>query len=387
MQKRRPLGVQVTALLLGLGVTLRPGTPTPSQGLPREWKLSRAPIVAIGGDGRVETEFFRVERAWRLSDGAIAVVNGGSKEIRVFDERGIYLHSFGRDGAGPGEFRHFGWTGHFGDTAVVYDGNLRRLTSILFGGPPRLLTVVPVIVRDERSFDVVGRLADARWLVHALSPPNVSARGVQRVPGQVGVIDSRATGTVQWLAEESDLSLFVYNPAGSQKQVSIVVAAFPSSLAMTASGPAIWFGDTGAEQLTRIDAITGTRTVIKLPDAPAAVTQEAVDASRAREMGAVRDQAAQDVVKVKYSASYLPERLPVFQALLAGTGGDLWVQRFADNRAGPAQYVVLAAGGHVLARVTVPAGFRVTDVGYNYVVGVHKDDEGVETILAYTLTK
>jgi hypothetical protein len=379
--------LQVTAILLGLGVTLPPGTLTPSQALLREWTLSPAPIVAIGGNGRAETEFFRVEGAWRLSHGAVAIANGGSKEIRVFDERGALLGSFGRDGAGPGEFRQFGWAGRSGDTVVVYDGNLRRITAILFDGPPRLVTVVPVTVRDERHFSVVGRVADGRWLVHAVSLPNVNARGVQRVPGLVGLIHSSAAGTVAWLAEKPDMSVFVESIEGNQKQVSVTPTAFPSSLAMAASGPSIWLGETSGQELVRIDAATGTSMTINLPDAPAPLTQEVIDASRKRDIDVARSQASRDRVELKYSARYLPKHLPAFQSLVAGTSGELWVQRFTPDRAGPAQYIVLAASGRALARVTVPPGFRVSDVGQNYVVGIHKDAEGVETISAYTLTR
>jgi hypothetical protein len=343
--------------------------------------------VAIGGDGRPETEFFQVNRAWRLADGAIAVVNGGSKEIRVFDARGAYLHSFGRNGEGPGEFRHFGWTGHFADTAVVYDGSLRRITTIHLEGPPRLLAALPIAARDDRGFNVVGRVEDGRWLVHALGRPDVNALGFQRIPGFAGLIDARATGGVEWLAEAPDLSIIIHSPDIKQKQVEVTPAAFPSSFAMAASGPAIWFGDTAAGELVKIDAASGIRTTIQLPDAPAPLTKGIVDASRKREIDAARDQASRDVVEVKYSARHLPKRMPVFQALVAGMDGELWVQRFAPSRAGPTQYVVLAANGQVVARVAVVSGFRVTDVGHNYVVGVYKDDDGVESVLAYTLTR
>lgn len=358
-----------------------------AQAVPREWALGAAPSLAIGGGGRAETEFFRVNGVWRLSDGRIVVVNGSSKEIRVFDARGAWLHSFGREGEGPGEFRALGWTTNAGDTAFVYDGDLRRITTIHLGGTPSLLDVRPITVKEEKSFDVVGRLADGRWLVHSLSPPNVSAPGVQRVPGFAGLIDGTATGTVGWLAEQPDLSLFIYNPAGSRKMVSVVVAAFPSSFAMAASGRVVWFGDDGAALLVKVDAATGTRTTIRLPDSPAPLTKALVDAARKDEIEATRDQASRDAVLVKYSARYLPKRLPAFEALVPGPGGELWVRRFTPGRGAPGKYVVLSPDGRVLGRVTVPSGFRVNDAGPDYVLGVYRDEEGVETVRAYTLTR
>ena len=42
-----------------------------------------------------------------LADGRIVVSNAGSHELRVFDAQGRHLHSFGRQGEGPGEFAPF----------------------------------------------------------------------------------------------------------------------------------------------------------------------------------------------------------------------------------------------------------------------------------------
>jgi hypothetical protein len=65
----------------------------------------------------------------------------------------------------------------------------------------------------------------------------------------------------------------------------------------------------------------------------------------------------------------------------------LWVQGPAASRAALARYVVLSANGSPIARLAVTAGFRVTDVGRDYVVGIHRDDDGVETVRAYALTR
>jgi hypothetical protein len=383
---RGPLLRMATAFL-GLSTAPTVYSLLHAQGVLREWRLSATPLLAIGGDGVPEAEFFRVQNAWRLTSGAIAVINGGTKEIRVFDARGAYLHSFGREGAGPGEFRGIRWSGYAGDTALVYDASLRRITKILLAGSPRLLGDLPVVSRDERNFDVVGRVADGRWLVHALAAPDVNLRGVQRIPGFAGLMSATATGTVDWLAESPDLSVFVYNPATSQKRVTITLTAFPPSFAVTASGPAIWCGDTSADTLAEIDAASGSRQTIRLPDAPARLTRDIVNAARAREIRAARDEASRALTNEKYGGSYLPSHLPAFETLVAGTGGEVWVQRWAAAREVPAQYVVLAVNGTPIARVTTAPGFRVTDIGPDYVVGIHKDADGVETVRAYRLSR
>ncbi len=117
------------------------------------------------------------------------------------------------------------------------------------------------------------------------------------------------------------------------------------------------------------------------------MTADVVAEARAREVELVRDQATRDLVETKYSATYLPRHLPAFQALVPGTSGELWVQVPDANRAAPARYVVLSANGSPIARVAVATGFRVTDVGRDYVVGVRRNADGVETVRIYALTR
>ena len=47
---------------------------------------------------------FHATDATRLSDGRIVLVNRGTAELRVFDEFGTYLATWGGKGEGPGEF-------------------------------------------------------------------------------------------------------------------------------------------------------------------------------------------------------------------------------------------------------------------------------------------
>lgn len=70
------------------------------------WRISEDPDLVIGvSEGAEEYQLFAVEGASVLSNGWIAVVNGGTQEIRFFDEEGQYIESTGGRGDGPGEFQ------------------------------------------------------------------------------------------------------------------------------------------------------------------------------------------------------------------------------------------------------------------------------------------
>lgn len=63
-------------------------------------------LFSLGGYSEADEEFFGVVANAILDDeGNSYFLDEQLSEIRVFDEQGNYLRSFGRDGEGPGEFR------------------------------------------------------------------------------------------------------------------------------------------------------------------------------------------------------------------------------------------------------------------------------------------
>ncbi|MCH7563401.1 MAG: hypothetical protein IH968_06195 [Gemmatimonadetes bacterium] len=93
-----------------------------------QWALSPEPTVSIGVvEGDEPYQLHGASSSVRLPDGRIAVVNGGSDEVRFFGENGEFLGSFGGDGDGPGEFRDPSRIRYLrGDTLQVWDQRKRR---------------------------------------------------------------------------------------------------------------------------------------------------------------------------------------------------------------------------------------------------------------------
>ena len=83
----------------------------------------------------------------------------------------------------------------------------------------------------------------------------------------------------------------------------------------------------------------------------------------------------------------VPERLPAFERLLVDDGGSLWVQRTPWPGAVPPEWDVFDAEGQMRGSVTMPAGFRATHIGGDFVLGVWTDDDGVEYVRTYGLMK
>ncbi len=375
----RPLGVLVVALWSA------PTSSAQSQ-LP-EWKLDATPRVSIGGDGAKNTEFLHVRTALRLGDGRIVVANAGTSEFRIFDAKGGYVGSFGRKGKGPGEFESLSWNERFGDTVIAYDGGSRRISSIFFRGAPRLVSEIPVALENTNGESwICGRLSDGRWIVCGLAMPTPQGKGAYRIPGSVGIVNAKAAGKVEWLAEFPDGDAFVYAPPNNPDRVSLVVMAFPAAAQVAAAGGVLWFGDGKADSLVRLTPATGARRNLMV-GAGAPVTKAMVDQAHARDLELARRPRDTVTAAMRYGPELLPKRLPSYESLLVGPRGELWIQRGAPGRAAPAQYVIYSSAGAPAARLSVPAGFRVTDVGADYVAGVHHDDDGVETVRIYSLRR
>ncbi len=94
------------------------------------WSASLEPHVSIGGvDGPQEYQWFDVTAAARQSDGDIVVVDGGSREVRLYDRLGIFMRNLGGPGSGPGEFQDPAQVMvTAGDSVVVWDNTLYRIT-------------------------------------------------------------------------------------------------------------------------------------------------------------------------------------------------------------------------------------------------------------------
>ena len=367
--------------LLSLAFTLQV-----QAGIPN-WSLSPAPILTIQDDGTAATQFERIVGVGRLLNGGVAIANrGGANDVRIFDPRGRWVATFGRTGAGPGEFRRIEWVAHSGDTAWFYDSNLQRVTAVLLTSTPRLLGTMPITATGSRErYFVMGRLPDGRFVVTTnVSPTFDGPPGVHRLPGSTGIVSRTGDGTVTWLGDFKSAAIFAHDPAGKNGGTGPI--AFPPWLHGAASGGYVWIGDSGGDSLVVVRARDLSRTTVRLPLTSKAPGRDLIETARDREL---RGKAAPvgSFSEAKWSAKYLPDRLPYFESLVAGAQGEVWVAAYAGDRARPTYYVVIDSNGRSRGRVDVPAGSRIREAGLDYVILAHEDADGVETIRVHRLVR
>ncbi|MCJ7630509.1 MAG: hypothetical protein MUO50_19210, partial [Longimicrobiales bacterium] len=112
--------------------------------------LSSAPDLSIGARvGSDDEILYRVSGGVVLGDGRIAILNGGTQELRYYAADGVLARRQGGDGEGPGEYRRpVGLWTLPGDTIVVWDPRLLRAT---FVGPDATVVRETSIPRRPRA--------------------------------------------------------------------------------------------------------------------------------------------------------------------------------------------------------------------------------------------
>jgi hypothetical protein len=374
------------------------GLPTTESSPPfSEWSLDPEPMVRIGAvDGPREYQLSRVAFTGRLSDGRFLVVDDGSSELRWFGPDGAFQLRAGGRGEGPGEFmRVVSATVTPQDSVVLYDFRNQRLTWFgpegVLGRTVRLelhpaMALVPlrdgrvVIAEEQPTFNFGGAEYNyARDSIRVMvtggaSQPldTVMHRAGREAATWVEYTDGRPTGTRQFGLPFSHPTLL-----GAVSEQIVLVENGRSEL--------VFFNEDG--EAVRV----ARRTDVEPPSLSAALRREYVGhAVRSATERGVPEQPARAGAEGLLEVVPEGHRVSPFDRMLSdAVSGSVWVRDyiFEWNAGGPQHWTVHDSLGQALGRVTTPAGLEVMQVSPGLVVGVERDDLGVEYVVAYSLER
>lgn len=344
-------------------------------------EIQQPPMLRVGtADGQSQTELFRVEGALRLHDGALLVLNRGSRELLVFAQDGSRSMRIGTEGDGPGEFRDPVELHRLGaDSVVVWDwgqGRATVLTPALTYA--RSFTLLPSVPNPTGHFGVI---ADGRSVVvsfHKLEIPT----GSSFVPQSILLLRYSADGVF-----EDTVAVLPYGRAGVIDAESRMLGSplFEPRASFTTDGEATYFS-TGSDAEVRI--LDGSLRLVRLirwqtPDRT--ITEEDVQAFRSERLKDVSE-GLLPLMRRRYEAVPVGDKYPPVAAILVDGHKRLWVQRFQRPRSDDQEWWSYDAQGRFRCALSVPRYLSISQFGSDFVTAVSTDELGVESVLVLTLS-
>ena len=349
------------------------------------WRLSAEPSLTIGEvDGPPEYQFGRVAGAVRLSDGRVVVADAQQNVLRDFNASGRHLASVGREGEGPGEFRSLAWVQATPeDSLLAYDPRLERVTVF----SPQAEPVRSVSLRSEPGqsvLEVLGRLAGGGYLAseQPYAGPEQIRGGLRR--DSVLMLRLGADGSAgDSLARIPGRESFVEIVEHGNTRMTLFFGRIP---VFALSGDRVVLGTNDAYEMLVYSPSGALERRIRQRVEPRPVTDADVAALRQKFTDGLPAQwlaRAQPLLE----KMPVPATMPFYRAVLVDDAGDLWVEDYAGPRDDSHAWSVFDAQGRLLGSVDMPEALRPTQIGRDYVLGVWRDELGVESVRLYALEK
>ena len=353
--------------------------------------MSEKPVTEVKGSG-FEVELTRVWQPMLLADGRIVFYAEGS--VVVVGADGGIVERIGRDGEGPGEFRDGEITRGLGDTVIVYDRAIGRVSVVVPGGG---------VVRS-RAFrsdielgvmTVVGQLSGDRLLL--------GTEGITMTPS----LAADPNPKVQWRSarlepmDDSVVFVLVDSVPGPElrargnRGVDVVLnTAYPVT---TGWGEEFLISPSSRWELRRMRA-DGALMARIVAAVPRRATDEAgikadVDAQFARSLerrsSARMEGPPLDTTTLRRRANEWPraDSLPSIGKALIGPDGVAWIK---DGGYSFAQttwaWTAVNKDGTILGRLVGKGKDPVVAFGANRVMLKSEDADGFVTFRVHTLT-
>ncbi len=357
------------------------------------WTIGPDPVVSIGElDGEDPYLLHWARDATRLADGRIAVANGGTQEIRVFDAGGRWLDTWGRSGEGPTDFEALRrvevWPGDSiaawasaGGSIAVYDdqGNFGRTFALWSEEAGWLAPRPEFVLGDGRVVSWRGIERRDSIVVELWSGQGRLARSLGAHPGEEpwdtrGERGETLTGR---LAYGRDLVRGLWG--------DLIVASPTSSYEIRA-----YRSDGALERIVRRGHLLREPTE---EDRPAYVEESMVHILASRDglasRGAPADMIDEYMDEARRYFGRVPfaRYFPAFASVMEDAAAYLWVEEYElprEQRPGSI-WTVFDPEGRVAGFVETPDGLTVREVGEDYILGWTVDELGVERVELWPL--
>ena len=350
-----------------------------------------APAAAIGVlEGAPEYQLYGARAALRMRDGRIAVANSGTKELRFYAPDGSFVGASGREGEGPGEFREMASLFRLtGDSLLVYDWRTRRLS--LMDPQGGFVRSVGMPMPERRFPFPIGVLDDERVVVRL---GRMFGRGAPPADGLVP--DTVQLALFDWRSDSAALGEpFARLPGGDMylasggsarnRWISMMSVLLAPSASTEVRGSLVYHTLGDRYEIQVLGADGRLRRVIRRGHTPVPITSAMHEQAVERNLENIEDENQKKRQRTMIQGMPVPEVLPAIQRLTVDRAGRVWSQRYSAWEDEPGTWDVFDERGGWIAAVQMPARFRPTDIGRDWVLGIARDELDVEQVRLYDL--
>lgn len=376
----------VSGMLAGCGEGVGPAGDIPSAEYPL-WTATER--MVLGGAVSVGAAALGSVVAVALyGDSLLAIADGHTEEVHLFNLEGELLRSLAGAGDGPGLARAIRLVSFDPDGGIcLWDQQLARLTHFDSAG-----TVSRTWTPSHDSFSrltsqVVAVTHDCSGAVfrESMSPEvevGQTDRGFVQMVRTITHVVSQEREAVRELTRRSAPPVWVFRTDGLNSVHEVVLG---ERLESAMVGSVLWFGISDSFRWDRVD-INGTRlSPVILPTVGMPPTADDVQHERARRKGegipaVLRSSlSAADVEQILAATDQGRDEVPAsptfpaYDAMIAGPHSTLWVRESSSHSVAVEPWLLLDSNGVPLGRLLLPKGGEAVAASARVLVMLHQD--------------
>jgi hypothetical protein len=167
----------------------------------------------------------------------------------------------------------------------------------------------------------------------------------------------------------------------------IMPVPFGRSLVLAAAGDRVFVGDNDRYEIREYSGGKLVR-IVRMAAPPRPVAEAMVAERRDAAIGqAGSDSVERRFAEALFAPAALAQSLPAYADFVADGARDLWVRAYPGLDTDSTRYDVFAADGTWRASVMMPPRFRALLVADDAVVGVWRDEDDVQQLRRYPLSR
>lgn len=353
---------------------------------PIVWRrMADAPSVLIP-PGEGDDALLRVAGAERMTNGSFLVATLLGSPLMRFGPDGRFQGVLAVRGSGPGELRSIdGFFRRGTDTLVVWDPRQARLSTFT---PEGLVESRSLVGRVQVTLaGVAGEFAPGHLLLRERGAPGPLMQGGDGVARDTTVfllLRTDADQPAESLVILPGLKVILLAHEVAGRMIPGMAASLDNRDAWAVAGGGRGFVVNADDVDIRVLDSTGLRERWTLAVPPVPIGDTEISAMKAT-LAEIYGETVLPFWEPIWASVPPPSVRPVVAGVLRSRDGTLWVERYSLVTDSIRLYHVFDANGAHVGEVTVPRGFKVLSADRDWVLGVSRDEDGLESVELYSL--